>query len=141
VPGGSFERLEELPADLTRVVDECRRATLSTRGEDGTIATVPVCFALDAGSVLFAIDAKPKGERELARVRNIRRDPRVTLMFDRWDEDWTRLAWVMLKGVASVDDDGDLSPLLERYDQYRTEPPGGPLVVVEPRVVRWWSWH
>jgi PPOX class probable F420-dependent enzyme len=125
---------------MARVVDECRRATLSTTGEDGTVATVPVCFAIEAGHVFIAIDEKPKGTKELARVRNIRRDPRVTLLFDRWDEDWTRLAWVMLKGAASVTDEVRVTSLIERYEQYRAQPPTGPLITVEPRLVRWWSW-
>lgn len=124
-----------------RVVAECRRATLSTLSGDGSIATVPVCFALRGGDVIIEIDDKPKRTKELARVGNIRRDARVTLLFDRWDEDWTRLGWVMVKGTATMEREGDASPLVERYPQYREDPPDGPLIVVAPHRIRWWSWE
>jgi PPOX class probable F420-dependent enzyme len=140
VAGGSCARIDDLPEALRAVVDQCRRATLSTTNADGSIATVPVCFAVSDGRVTIAIDDKPKRTKELARVRNIRRDPRVTLLFDRWDEDWARLAWVMVKGVASVEAAGEVATLLERYPQYRAAPPSGPVIFVEPRTVRWWSW-
>lgn len=138
--GGACRRLAELPDAPGSVVEGCRRATLGTLAEDGTIAAVPVCFAVDGDEILIAVDEKPKGTKELARVRNIRRDACVTLLFDTWDEDWTRLGWVMVKGVAVVESSRDASPLLERYPQYQDDPPGGPFIVVTPRVVRWWRW-
>ena len=70
---------------------------------------VPCCFALvesATGSVIYTpIDDKPKAStdpRSLARVRDIERDPRVTLLVDRWDEEWARLAWVRIDGLASI---------------------------------------
>lgn len=108
---------------------------------DGTIATVPVCFALAGDRVVSAIDDKPKGTKELVRVRNIHHEPRVTMLFDRWDEEWTRLGWVMVKGLASIKPGGDAAGLAERYAQYREDPPQGPLLVVEPRRVTWWTWE
>ena len=122
------------------IVDECRRATLSTKSADGTIAVVPVCFGLSGERVIIEIDDKPKRATELGRVTNIRRDPHVTLLFDRWDEEWTRLGWVMVKGVASVGPPGDVSSLVARYPQYE-KPPDGPLITIEPHHVRWWTWE
>jgi PPOX class probable F420-dependent enzyme len=133
--------LADLPERLAGIVDECRRATLSTLGAGGTIATVPVCFAIVGGRVVLAVDEKPKGTKELARVRNIRREPRATLLFDRWDEDWTRLGWVMVKGMAELRPEGDASALIQRYPQYRDRPPTGPFIVIEPQRIRWWSWE
>jgi PPOX class probable F420-dependent enzyme len=138
---GSCEHLAELPDAPARVVAECRRATLSSFSADGSIATVPVCFALADGSVITQIDHKPKDAREPARLRNIRRDPRVTILFDRWDEDWTRLGWVMVKGTASVAPARAAPALVERYPQYVEDPPDGPVIVVEPRLIRWWCWE
>jgi PPOX class probable F420-dependent enzyme len=140
VPGGSCARLSELPLSAARVVEECRRAVLSTRSGDGTAAVVPVCFALSGEDVVTAIDGKPKGDAEPARLGNVRRDRRVTMLFDRWDEDWTRLGWVMVKGTATIESAGDSSGLVARYPQYRTDPPRGPLLVVSPDLVRWWTW-
>jgi PPOX class probable F420-dependent enzyme len=141
VPGGTCARLDELPEGLKQVVDECRRATLSTKSADGTIAVVPVCFGLEGERIVMEIDDKPKGSKDLGRVRNIRRDPHVTLLFDRWHEDWTRLGWVMVKGIASLEPPGDASSLTRRYPQYEDNPPVGPLIVVEPHHVRWWTWE
>jgi PPOX class probable F420-dependent enzyme len=141
VPGGSCARIEDLPDGAARVIEECRRAALATLPGDGTIATVPVCFALVDGDVLTAVDDKPKKRRELARLRYVRSEPRVTLLFDRWDEDWTRLGWVMVKGRATVEQRVDPSPLLRRYPQYRDDPPAGPFILVGPQRVTWWTWR
>lgn len=86
-----------------------RRATLTTIAPDGHPRSVPCCFAIgveDDGMVIDTpIDAKPKASSDpmrLSRVRDIRRDPRVTLLVDRWDEDWSRLAWVRVEGSARL---------------------------------------
>ncbi len=86
-----------------------RRATLTTIATDGRPRPVPCCFAIGVQDGVLVIDtpidAKPKASAEpmrLARVRDIRRDPRVTLLVDRWDEDWSRLAWVRVEGSARL---------------------------------------
>jgi PPOX class probable F420-dependent enzyme len=86
-----------------------RRATLSTVASDGRPRLVPCCFAFgfegDTLVVDTPIDDKPKASSDplrLARVRDVRRDPRVTLLVDHWDEDWTRLAWVRVEGTARL---------------------------------------
>ena len=86
-----------------------RRATLATIALDGHARLVPCCFAIgfdgDALVIDTPIDDKPKAiddPSRLARVRDIRRDPRVTLLVDRWDEDWSRLAWVRVEGTARL---------------------------------------
>ena len=65
---------------------------------------VPVCFAISQGTLYITIDEKPKGVAgpALKRVRNIERNPMVAIMVDRYDEDWTRLGWVMLRGRAEI---------------------------------------
>ena len=86
-----------------------RRATLATIATDGHARLVPCCFAIgfEGGGLVIdtPIDDKPKASDDpmrLARVRDIRRDPRVTLLVDRWDEDWSRLAWVRVEGRARL---------------------------------------
>ena len=106
-----------------------RRAVLVTTGPDGRPRPVPVCFVLDAVEPVLVtpIDEKPKRDddpRSLARVRDIEADPRVAVLVDRWDEDWTRLAW--LRGVGSAvvtppsatDHAGIVAALRARYPQY-----------------------
>ena len=65
---------------------------------------VPVCFAIWQGTLYITIDEKPKrvAGAVLKRVRNIERNPMVAIMVDRYDEDWTRLGWVMLRGPAEI---------------------------------------
>ncbi len=86
---------------------------------------MPVCFALHENSLYITIDQKPKGNpRSLKRLRNIAENPTVALVADRYDEDWTRLGWVMLRGRAEILDSGaehDMAQdlLRARYPQYR----------------------
>lgn len=76
-----------------------RLATVSAAGEP---YTVPVCFAYEGSSLYIALDEKPKsvGVRGLKRVRNILENPRVSLVFDRYAEDWEWLAYLMVRGSA-----------------------------------------
>ena len=81
------------------LLEECRVAHLATIAEDGRPRMVPVCFAAVDGRVVISHDQKPKRRGALARFRDIARDPRVTLLADRYDDDWTKLAWVRVEGV------------------------------------------
>jgi PPOX class probable F420-dependent enzyme len=105
-----------------------RRAVLATIGADGRPRLVPICFALDPAlpTLWSPIDEKPKtvgAPRGLARVRDIERDPRVTVLVDHWDEDWSRLAWIRCDGLAEVmgSPPGDVvAALRDKYPQYLT---------------------
>lgn len=139
--GGSSERIEDLPSSARRIIDDARRAFLTTLGREGHPHTVPVCFALRRGDVVIAVDHKPKAGRRLERLRNIEANPAVALTVDRWDEDWARLGWVMVQGEATVEAPGrPPEELLARYPQYVHLPPRGELIVVRPRRVLWWLW-
>ncbi|MBM9504883.1 TIGR03668 family PPOX class F420-dependent oxidoreductase [Actinacidiphila acididurans] len=127
--------------------DEARRrfggeavARLATVGEDGHPHLVPVTFALDGDLVVFAVDHKPKSGRQLRRIANIRRDPRVALLADHYAPDWTALWWARADGVAEVheQDPAALRLLTAAYEQYARRPPAGPFVRI--RVRRWTGW-
>jgi PPOX class probable F420-dependent enzyme len=84
-----------------------RRAVLVTIAGDGRPRPVPICFVLapDAPILYTAIDDKPKqgpDARSLARVRDIGADDRVSVLADRWDEDWTHLGWLRIEGRARL---------------------------------------
>jgi PPOX class probable F420-dependent enzyme len=107
-------------------LDRSRVAHLATADAAGAPHVVPVCYAA-IGTVLYiSIDEKPKRtDRPLKRLRNIQQNRQVAVTVDRWDEDWTRLAWVMLRGPAEiladgVEHDDAQAALRERYPQYRT---------------------
>ena len=114
-----------LNEDQRRFLESRRVAHLATADADATPHVVPVCFALHENAVYVTIDQKPKGEpRSLKRLRNIAENPAVALVADRYDEDWSRLGWVMLRGQAQILDSGaehDLAQdlLRSRYPQYR----------------------
>ena len=105
---------------------------------------LPVTFAVAADAVWSAVDEKPKrrtGE-DLARVRWLRARPQSTITVDRYDDDWTRLAWVQLIGTIAVLDvagqDDALAALAARYAPYRRSAPPGPLLRLTPaRAVCW----
>jgi PPOX class probable F420-dependent enzyme len=109
-----------------------RVARLATVGADGRPHVVPICFALDGDTLYTAVDEKPKATRKLRRLVNIEANPRVEVVIDRWDEDWSRLWWVRLAGEARIveHDARGLKLLQAKYPQYREAPPGGPFVVV-----------
>ncbi len=85
-------------------LDARRVARLATADGAGQPHVVPVCYALDDDNLYFTIDEKPKraGGARLKRLSNIRENPRVALVVDRYDEDWSRLGWVMVQGRAEV---------------------------------------
>jgi PPOX class probable F420-dependent enzyme len=102
-----------------------RVAHLATADARAAPHVVPVCFAVGNDAVYVTIDQKPKGNpRALKRLRNITANPSTALVADRYDEDWTRLGWVMIRGRAEILESGtehdDAQRLLRtRYHQYR----------------------
>ena len=113
-------------------VEDARVARLATVAVDGRPHVVPICFALDGDTLYTAVDEKPKSTRNLRRLANIEANPRVEIVVDHWDEDWTRLWWVRLSGIARVveHDARALELLAVKYEQYRERPPAGPFVLV-----------
>jgi PPOX class probable F420-dependent enzyme len=106
---------------------------------------VPVCFVVSDGALYITIDQKPKGDfRALKRLRNITENPIAAFVADRWDEDWTRLGWVMLRGPAEILADGTEHDraqelLRSRYRQYQgMELDGLPVIAI--RIERVTSW-
>ena len=98
-----------LTGDERAFLDGARRAVLATIASDGRPRLVPICFVLDPDRpVLYTpLDEKPKATNDamrLARVRDVLADPRVSVLVDRWDEDWTNLAWLRCHGTAAVID-------------------------------------
>jgi PPOX class probable F420-dependent enzyme len=85
-----------------------RVAHLATADGRGVPHVVPVCFAIDADTLYITIDEKPKrgAATSLKRLRNIAENAAVAVVVDRYDEDWSRLGWVMLRGRGEILTDG-----------------------------------
>ncbi|GAA1258611.1 TIGR03668 family PPOX class F420-dependent oxidoreductase [Sphaerisporangium rubeum] len=115
-------------------------ARLATVTPDGAPHLVPVTFAMQGDLVLTAVDHKPKTTTALRRLRNIEHDPRVSLLVDHFEDDWTHLWWIRADGHASIlyGDDRPLAPLVAKYPQYAARPPEGPVIAVQ--VTRYVSW-
>ncbi|WP_214367628.1 TIGR03668 family PPOX class F420-dependent oxidoreductase [Pseudonocardia sp. H11422] len=132
------------PDDLRGRVAAAQVARLATLRGDGTPRLVPVTFALVDGLACSAVDeVKPKRSAKLARLADIERDPRVALLVDRYDEDWSTLWWVRIDGTAVVQTGGAfreraLDALAAKYPPYRSARPQGPLLVISPE--RWAGW-
>ena len=138
----------ELPAGIASFLGAARIAHLATANASGEPHVVPVCFALlDATTVAFAIDDKPKAPgRILKRLRNLEENPRFALVVDHWDEDWRKLGYVMLRGTGRVCADptrrsAAIATLRARYPQYRAMGlDAGRHAVVELSVESWHAW-
>jgi len=91
--------------------------------------------------LISAIDHKPKTGKVMARVRHLEADPRASLMADRWDEDWQRVGWVMVRGVARLAAPVNVEPLNQRYPQYQDMPDHDALIVLRPERILWWTWE
>jgi PPOX class probable F420-dependent enzyme len=142
MPGG---RLDELDAWATELLERSPVAHLGLLDGDGRPRVLPVGFAVAGGTVWSAVDDKPKRVpgRELARVRWLRARPDAALTVDRYDDDWSRLAWVQLLGPVRVLDDPGEAPtgqaaLAGKYDHYRERAPQGPLLCLEVRRALSW---
>jgi PPOX class probable F420-dependent enzyme len=121
-----------------------RVARLATTDPDGRPHLVPIVFALEGDTLYSAVDRKPKRSTKLRRIENARERPDVTILVDHYDDDWGRLWWIRLRGRGRVLDEGDereraLVLLQEKYPQYRTEPPDGPVLAVDVTDVRDWN--
>ena len=109
-------------------IRRARVGHLATVDEQGQPLNLPFCFAFDGESLYSPIDEKPKAAapRELKRVRNIRANPRVSVAIHRYDDqDWSRLAHIIIQGAADILTDGEIHRkavrlLRRKYPQYRT---------------------
>jgi PPOX class probable F420-dependent enzyme len=118
-----------------------RVARLATVDATGAPHLVPIVFAVTGDRIHTAVDAKPKRTRALRRLANIAAEPRVSVLADHYDDDWTQLWWVRADGTARVHDGSAeaLAALTGRYPQYRGTPPPGPFIEITVR--RWSSWR
>jgi PPOX class probable F420-dependent enzyme len=140
------EVVRSAPAWASAFLREARVGRLATADAAGRPLVVPVCYAFDGARCYSAVDAKPKRTRNLRRLSNIAANPLVSLVVDRWDEDWSQLCWVIVEGRAEVLTTGAefsraIDLLVAKYPQYRTlslDRTDGAVVAITPdRVLAW----
>jgi PPOX class probable F420-dependent enzyme len=129
---------------MRRRVQEARVGHLATVTTGGLPHVVPCCFILSRGALYSAVDAKPKSTVALRRLENLRANPSVSLLADHYVEDWSALWWIRVDGIARIIGPGAehnraLSELAAKYEQYRREPPPGPVIAVD--ISAWRAWQ
>lgn len=136
----------DLPAAVADFLRDGRVGRLATADAAGRPLAVPVCYAVDGLRCYSAVDAKPKRTRALRRLRNIADNPRVALVVDHYEEDWSALRWVIVEGVADVLTGGPeftraIDLLVAKYPQYRTlgldREAGTVIRITAERVLHW----
>ncbi len=126
-------------------VSEARHGVLGTLHPDRGVDLVPVVYAIDDDhTILIPVDTvKAKTSIRLQRLENIRNNPRLTLLVEHYDDDWSRLWWVRVNGDASeatADDVGRFVPLLaDRYPQYADPASIAGGIVIRPADVTGWA--
>jgi PPOX class probable F420-dependent enzyme len=137
----SSEPLESLPDWGRRLIAEARVGHLGLVDDRDRPRVLPVTFVVHDGALWTVIDAKPK-RREPARLRYLARRPEASLTVDRYEDDWSALAWVQVLGSVEILDtanaDEPLAALAAKYPQYRDAPPPGPVLRLEPHRAVWW---
>jgi PPOX class probable F420-dependent enzyme len=133
------------PEQATRL-SETPVGHLATADANGRPHVIPVCFAYDGSCIYSVLDAKPKrgSLTSLRRVRNILANPHVSLVIDHYDEDWTRLWYLLVQGRAELIESGAepadaVSLLRSKYPQYRKmDLDGNPVIKITPERATGW---
>jgi PPOX class probable F420-dependent enzyme len=132
------------PEQARRRFGQAKIARLATADASGCPHLVPMVFVLANDTIYSAVDAKPKRSTSLRRLANSAANPRVTVLVDYYDDDWTTLWWVRADGNGRVLNASEpeahdaIKRLMARYPPYRAQPPRGPVVAIH--VTRWSSW-
>lgn len=105
------------------LLETARVGHLATAGSDGRPHVIPICFAWVPPILYSAVDGKPKRRTTLRRLRNIVDSGRAAVVVDTWNEDWSKLAYVLIEGPATIltagtERDEALLLLTAKYPQY-----------------------
>jgi PPOX class probable F420-dependent enzyme len=131
-------------------IERARVARLATIDSEFKPHLVPVVFVFDDNHFFIPIDEKRKTAKpeKLKRVRNIQHNPNVALLIDHYDEDWTKLAFVMIQGEASVASKKEeniqvrqaYKKLMTKYVQYQKVGVGEMCIIIKPKKVASWGY-
>lgn len=138
-----------LTPPLLRFINSHVVARLATASKEGEPHVIPFCYACDGEHLYFVVDQKPKRQtgQPLKRIQNILENPQVGLVIDDYTDDWSQLAYVMVRGSAAVVENKTeyhraLALLRERYPQYRAMElvfGRNAMVRITPRKVNAWG--
>jgi len=144
----SVSPVAKLSPAQDRLLRSARTGHLATANANGQPHVIPVCYVFNGESIYSVLDAKPKtvSLRQLRRVRNILANPQVSLVVDHYEEDWSRLQYLMVSGEAGLLESGEewalaIAMLREKYPQYQAmDLDQSPVIKIVPaRFVAWSS--
>ncbi len=138
--------------DIEEFIQRARVARLATIGSGFKPHLVPTIFVFDGNHFFIPVDEKRKKAKpeNLRRIKNIEDNPNVALLIDEYSEDWTRLAFVMIQGRASVLKSRPYADiqmqqahkeLTTKYAQYQKIGIGEICIVINPEKVVSWRSH
>lgn len=141
---------KKIPETIRAKVEDARVARLATVDTRLRPHVVPVCFAYDGKFFYTAIDQKRKrvAPQRLTRLRNILAVPQVALLIDQYDEDWTQLWYILIRGKAKLlpmrghkERAWALRKLKAKYQQYagRMLPNDAPIIRITPDRTAFWG--
>jgi PPOX class probable F420-dependent enzyme len=132
-------------AEARELLSLARVARLATADSEDQPHLVAITFAVDGDSIVSAVDHKPKRTTRLRRLANIEANPRVSVLADHYEDDWSKLWWARADGLARAVEPGTdehyraVTLLAGRYEQYDEHRPDGPAIVIS--VSRWSGWR
>lgn len=137
--------------DLAMLLHSHRIGHLATADTAAAPHVIPVCFVCADQAIYSAIDHKPKrltGYR-MKRVRNILENPRVAFLVHHYEEDWHQLAYILIRGTATMIESGPerqraLEMLEDKYPQYQERglaTSANLVIKIVPETIRRWDWQ
>jgi len=139
----------KFPEGIEAFIRSSRVARMATVDAAGFPHIVPICYAYDGSRFYSAVDEKPKRVEPgmLRRLVNIRANPRICLIIDEYDEDWSRLRFAIIRGTAGIESAGAehnraVNLLRKKYPQYRTMALAeviNPVIVITPKEIISWG--
>ncbi len=138
----------KFPEAIEAFIRSSRVARMATVDAAGCPHIVPICYAYDGSRFYSAVDEKPKRVEPglLRRLVNIRANPQICLIIDEYDEDWSRLRFVIIHGTAGIEPAGAehaqaVNLLRKKYPQYQTMALAegvNPVIVITPtKIISW----
>jgi PPOX class probable F420-dependent enzyme len=138
-----------IPRAVEEFIERARLARLATIDSEFKPHLVPVVFVFNGNHFFIPVDEKRKTAKpeKLKRIRNIQHNPNVALLIDEYSEDWTKLAFVMIQGKASIASKGEgniqvreaYKKLMTKYIQYQKVGVGEMCIIITPKKVASWS--
>jgi len=130
------------------LIKKAKVARLATVDQKSHPYVVPVVFVFHKNSFFIPLDDKTKtvNVRKLKRVKNIEKNPNVTLLIDEYQNDWKKLFFLMIHGKATVIDgknskimDKVHKLLISKYPQYKKIGVGNSCIKINTTKVIFWK--